>query len=107
MIGLVGIVTLLFSTFGVLAAFSATEEVANPALAAVGIILAAIPIILLLFFLPMMNLLFFYYPSIRHIATTLRVTEISSLQRIVQSSKDDPRFGEGLAAALDVDVGGF
>jgi uncharacterized membrane protein YjgN (DUF898 family) len=106
-IGLVGIVTLLFSTFGVLAAFSATEEVANPALAAVGIILAAIPIILLLFFLPMMNLLFFYYPSIRHIATTLRVTEISSLQRIVQSSKDDPRFGEGLAAALDVDVGGF
>lgn len=106
-IGLFGIVTLLFSTFGVLAAFSASEEVANPVLAAVGIILAAIPIILLLFFLPMMNLLFFYYPSIRHIATTLRVTEISSLQRIVQSSKDDPRFGEGLAAALDVDVGGF
>jgi len=66
-----------------------------------------IPIILLLFFLPMINLLLFYYPVIRHIATTLRLTDISSLERIVQSSRDDPRFGEGLAAALDVDVGGF
>ena len=106
-IGLVAAVILLVTTFGVVAALSGAEEVAVPGLVAVGIILSVIPIILLLFFLPMINLLLFYYPVIRHIATTLRLTDISSLERIVQSSRDDPRFGEGLAAALDVDVGGF
>jgi uncharacterized membrane protein YjgN (DUF898 family) len=106
-IGLMAVVVLLFSSFSVLAALSGGEELTNPGAAMAGILLSAIPIILLLFFLPMMSLLFFYYPAIRHIATTLRLTEISSLERIVQSSKDDPRFGEGLAAALDVDVGGF
>ncbi|MCZ6511579.1 MAG: DUF898 family protein [Alphaproteobacteria bacterium] len=106
-IGLIAVVVLLVATFGVVAALSGVEEVADPGLAAVGIILSVIPIILLLFFLPMINLLLFYYPVIRHIATTLRLTDISSLERIVQSSRDDPRFGEGLAAALDVDVGGF
>ncbi len=106
-IGLVSVVVLIFSTFSVLAAFSASEELANPGIAMVGILLSVIPIILFLFFLPMINLLIFYYPAIRHIATTLRLTDISSLERIVQSSRDDPRFGEGLAAALDVDVGGF
>ncbi len=107
-IGLSALVFALFSAFGVLALFAEGEAgTVDPALAVVGIILSFIPIILLIFFLPMIGILFFYYPSIRHIATTLRLTDITSLARIVQSSKDDPRFGEGLAAALDVDVGGF
>lgn len=101
------VVFLISSTFGVMAALSSGGELTDNGLAVVGIFLSVIPIILLLFFLPMMNLLLFYYPVIRHIATTLRLTDISSLERIVQSSKDDPRFGEGLAAALDLDVGGF
>lgn len=111
-IGLTVVVVLVISTFsivaaGIFGAFSGPEELNESSFAAIGFIAAAIPFILLLFFLPMINLLLFYYPSIRHIATTLRLTEISSLERIVQSSKDDPRFGEGLAAALDLDVGGF
>ena len=106
-IGLMTVVALLVTSFGVLAALSGAGDPADSGLVTAGIFLSFIPIILLLFFLPMINLLMFYYPVIRHIASTLRLTDISSLERIVQSSKDDPRFGEGLAAALDVDVGGF
>lgn len=106
-IGLMVAVGFLLSMIGIFAGSSNPDELVDPGLAAAGILLGVIPIILLLFFLPMMNLLLFYYPAIRHIATTLRLSDISSLERIVQSSKDDPRFGEGLAAALDVDVGGF
>lgn len=101
------VVFMISITFGVMAGLSDSGELAGNGLAVIGIILSIIPAILLLFFLPMLNLLLFYYPVIRHIATTLRLSDISSLERIVQSSKDDPRFGEGLAAALDLDVGGF
>ena len=106
-IGLMTVVALLVTSFGIIAALSGAGDPADSGLVTAGIFLSFIPIILLLFFLPMINLLMFYYPVIRHIASTLRLTDISSLERIVQSSKDDPRFGEGLAAALDVDVGGF
>lgn len=101
------VVLVLFGTIGGMAVLADSGEFLEEDLIGAGIALSFIPILLLVFFMPMMNLLLFYYPAIRHIATTLRLTEISSLERIVQSSKDDPRFGEGLAAALDVDVGGF
>ena len=107
LIGLIAVVTLLMTMFGAIAAFSGAEELADPESFATVAFVSFIPVLLLLLFLPMINLLVFYYPAIRHIATTLRLTDISSLERIVQSSRDDPRFGEGLAAALDVDVGGF
>jgi len=101
------VVLVLFGAIGGLAAVADSGEFLEEELIGAGVALSFIPIVLLVLIMPMMNLLLFYYPSIRHIATTLRLTDISSLERIVQSSKDDPRFGEGLAAALDVDVGGF
>lgn len=107
-IGLIVVIgSILFGAIGGMAVLAETGEFLEEDLVGVGVVLSFIPILLLFILLPMMNLLLFYYPAIRHIATTLRLTEISSLERIVQSSKDDPRFGEGLAAALDVDVGGF
>ncbi len=107
-VGLIlAVVLMLFGAIGGLAVIAETGEFLEEDLVGVGIALSIIPMVLLIFVMPMLNLLLFYYPSIRHIATTLRLTEISSLERIVQSSKDDPRFGEGLAAALDFDVGGF
>lgn len=106
--GLILVVVLaLFGAIGGMAVLADSGEFLEEELISAGVALSFIPILLLVFFMPMMNLLLFYYPAIRHIATTLRLTDISSLERIVQSSKDDPRFGEGLAAALDVDVGGF
>ena len=74
---------------------------------ALGTGLGFLVLIALLMILPVVKFLFFHFPVIRHVATTLAVTDIESLERIVQSSKDDPRFGEGLASALDFDVGGF
>lgn len=71
---------------------------------------AFLPLILVFLFLlvaPMIQFLLFHFPVIRHVVTTLEMTNIDSLDRIVQSSKESPRFGEGLADALDVDVGGF
>jgi hypothetical protein len=69
--------------------------------------LGILAVITLFMLLPIFKFILFHYPVIRHVATTLAVTEIDSLERVIQSSKDDPRFGEGLAAALDFDVGGF
>lgn len=107
-IGLIVVVfSILFGAIGGMTVLASSGEFLEEDLINASVALSFIPILLLFIFLPMMNLLLFYYPAIRHIATTLRLTEISSLERIVQSSKDDPRFGEGLAAALDVDVGGF
>jgi uncharacterized membrane protein YjgN (DUF898 family) len=97
----------LFGAVGGLAALSGTGGLGDDELIGIGVLVSIIPLALLFFLMPILNFLLFYYPAIRHIATTLRLTEISSLERIVQSSKDDPRFGEGLAAALDFDVGGF
>ena len=103
---LVFVAFFFFGAFGGLAALTGAE-VGDEALIGIGLLVGIIPVLLLLFLLPILNFLLFYYPAIRHIATTLRLTDISSLDRIVQSSKDDPRFGEGLASALDFDVGGF
>jgi hypothetical protein len=73
----------------------------------ISTVLTIVIVIAVFMSLPIIKFIFFHYPVIRHGATTLVVTDIASLERIVQSSKDDPRFGEGLAAALDFDVGGF
>ncbi|MEK9662405.1 MAG: DUF898 family protein [Alphaproteobacteria bacterium] len=51
------------------------------------------------------NQLFFVYPLVRHVATTLETAELAALDDIVQATRDDPRFGEGLLDALDLDMG--
>lgn len=97
----------LMGAFGSYIALTGSGEIPDESLLGVGVFFSIVFVFLLIFLLPILNMLLFYYPAIRHVATTLKLTEISSLERIVQSSKDDPRFGEGLAAALDFDVGGF
>ncbi len=97
----------LFGAIGGVAALAGAEGLGDEEVVGIGVLMSIIPLALLFFLMPIVNFLLFYFPAIRHVATTLALTDISSLERIVQSSKDDPRFGEGLAAALDFDVGGF
>ena len=103
-------VIILISLIGGVAAFagaSSEGDLAAQNIQAVSTLLVVLVVIALFMLLPIIKFILFHYPVIRHVATTLAVTDIDSLERVVQSSKDDPRFGEGLAAALDFDVGGF
>jgi len=103
-------VIVLFSLIGVVGAFAGASGEGNLTgqnVELISTLLAIVAVIALFMLLPITKFILFHYPVIRHIATTLAVTDIESLERVVQSSKDDPRFGEGLAAALDFDVGGF
>ena len=54
-----------------------------------------------------LNQVFFVFPMVRHIAATLGTSDISALEDVVQATRDDPRFGEGLLDALDFDMGAF
>lgn len=47
---------------------------------------------------------FFEFPLIRHIVTTLEISDTAALDGVVQSTREDPRFGEGLLDALDIDL---
>ena len=100
----------LFFLIGVVSALAVTStegELTEQNIQIISTLLTIALVIVLFMFLPIIRRVLFDYPVIRHVATTLSLTDIESLDRIVQSSKDDPRFGEGLAAALDFDVGGF
>ena len=42
------------------------------------------------------------FQTVRHVWTTLSIHDIGALDRVVQAPAEEPRFGEGLADALDV-----
>jgi uncharacterized membrane protein YjgN (DUF898 family) len=42
------------------------------------------------------------FQAVRHVWTTLSIHDIGALDRVLQAPKEEPRFGEGLADALDV-----
>ena len=56
---------------------------------------------------PLVMFLLLYFPVARHLAETLTIHNLAAVDSIVQSTRDDPRFGEGLADALDVELGPF
>lgn len=67
--------------------------------------LATIAVIIIgLLFVGIIRQVFFEFPLIRHVVTTLETSDMSALDSVVQSTRDDPRFGEGLLDALDVDT---
>ena len=103
---LVGLFSLL-AGFTALTAVHVDDELTQQSIQVLSTLITVLLVVAIFMLLPVAKFLFLHFPVIRHVATTLAVNDIESLERIVQSSKDDPRFGEGLAAALDFDVGGF
>jgi len=62
----------------------------------------------ILVFLPLAQILNYCWLQaslVRHFTTTLSAENIAELERVAQSTRQDSRFGEGLADAFDVDVG--
>ncbi|MFQ5971022.1 MAG: YjgN family protein [Alphaproteobacteria bacterium] len=49
--------------------------------------------------------LLFYFPLARHVCVTLHISNLEAVEDIIQSTRADPKFGEGLADALDIDIG--
>jgi hypothetical protein len=54
--------------------------------------------------LSMVYQILFVLPLVRHVATTVETSDLGALAGVVQGTRDDPRFGEGLLDALDVDL---
>jgi uncharacterized membrane protein YjgN (DUF898 family) len=54
--------------------------------------------------LSMVYQILFVFPLVRHVATTVETSDLGALAGVVQGTRDDPRFGEGLLDALDVDL---
>ena len=64
-------------------------------------------LLLYLVALPAVKYVAFYHPLVRHASGTLQVSNMDHVATIVQEVHDQPRYGEGLADALDADVGVF
>ncbi|HEY6336340.1 MAG TPA: DUF898 family protein [Alphaproteobacteria bacterium] len=115
-LGLIGLVILLAIVVSVVAGVAAVSmspllspdaDPVSTAQAARAIYLVALPIVFLLY-LPLYELLSYCWLQVslvRHFATTLTIENIGELGRIAQAARQNPRFGEGLADALDVGVG--
>lgn len=58
--------------------------------------------ILVLIVFPILTHLVFHLPVISHICDTLNGPDQAVFEEIIQSTNQDPSFGEGLADAFDV-----
>jgi len=91
--GLIGIIFALFVAVG-----------ASVGTAATGIE-AFIPIllpILALLFMPVITYPIVVFSVVRHLWTTLSITNLQAFEAALQAVEDAPQFGEGLADAFDV-----
>jgi uncharacterized membrane protein YjgN (DUF898 family) len=116
MLGLIGLLILLGVVVSIAAGVAAVSmspllspdaDPATTAQAVGAIYLVALPIVFL-FYLPLYELLSYCWLQVslvRHFATTLTIENAGELSRIAQSTRQNPRFGEGLADAFDVGVG--
>jgi len=78
------------------------------AAAAFGPIYALVGVIVIVFYFPARSLLFYCWLQVslvRHFATTMTIENAGEFSRIAQSTRQDPRFAEGLADAFDVGIG--
>lgn len=53
----------------------------------------------------LINQVFFVFPLVRHVVDSLEASDLAALDTVVQATRDDPRFGEGILDALDFDMG--
>ena len=96
-LALLGVATLIGAAFGV----SALAGVVSPALAFLLGLVLVLPIGLTLFTL---QHLIFWMPLLRKFCERLSVNNVHELERIAQTTKPDPKYGEGLADALSIDA---
>jgi uncharacterized membrane protein YjgN (DUF898 family) len=76
----------------------ATREMAPVIVPVVGIAVAGLMLVLS----PLVTYPIAVFQTVRHVWTTLSIHDIVALDGVLQAPKEEPRFGEGLADALDV-----
>ncbi len=76
----------------------ATREMAPVIVPVVGVAVAGLMLVLS----PLVTYPIAVFQTVRHVWTSLSIHDIGLLDRVVQAPKEEPRFGEGLADALDV-----
>jgi uncharacterized membrane protein YjgN (DUF898 family) len=65
----------------------------------------AVPLVIgAMLLLTIVQRVFFEFPLVRHVVSTLELSDLAALDRVVQATREDPRFGEGLLDALDVEI---
>lgn len=99
----VGMVLLISSIGGMLA----SPDPTSPGGFTAFTFMIALTIIVLMFFAPMARYMVLLLPLIRHATSTLNVTNMAHVVTIVQDLHAQPRYGEGLADALELDVDVF
>lgn len=75
---------------------------ASPDVPVVGMMTGIAVAGLMLVLSPLVTYPIAVFQAVRHVWTTLSIHGIGALDRVVQAPKEEPRFGEGLADALDV-----
>lgn len=106
LVSMVAIVIPFVLTFGVLIALAIESPTGGTLLTGFPAFLLFIGFVLAFLFVPNLAVhLLFLVPFIRHVVETLSVENAAEIETIVQGVRDDPRFGEGLADAMSIDVG--
>lgn len=106
LVSTVAIVLPFILIFGVLAALSIASPSGGTLMTGFPAFLMFIGFILAFLFVPNLAVhLLFLVPFVRHVVATLTVEDAREIETIVQGVRDDPRFGEGLADAMSIDVG--
>lgn len=100
---------IVLALFGVVLAIAivpvvglAMHGMADPSGQLVGIVVGIVVAALMLVLSPLVTYPIAIFQVVRHVWTTLSIHDIGALDRILQAPKEEPRFGEGLADALDV-----
>ena len=103
---MVAIVMPFILIFGVLIALAIDSASGGTLLTGFPAFLMFIGFVLAFLFIPNLAVhLLFLVPFVRHVVDTLSVENAEEIETIVQGVRDDPRFGEGLADAMSIDVG--
>jgi uncharacterized membrane protein YjgN (DUF898 family) len=102
--GLILLAMLVLSGVAVAAFFAASVfGAATGQAAGLGVLLIPFVIAVLLF-LSIAQQVFFQFPLVRHVVSTLELADVAALDGIVQATREDPRFGEGLLDALEIEL---
>jgi hypothetical protein len=99
---LLAIIGIVFVSVGFAAAQGGLQEaedlLAHPALLAMAIVVG----VAFFFANYILAQYFMTYRIARHVVSTITITNLASVESILQSAEARPRYGEGLADAFDV-----
>ncbi len=68
----------------------------------VAIVMVVLPVLLMFLFLEVIIFIFFYIPLVRSMSQHIYVSNVEVFSDVAAASHDSPKYGEGLADALDV-----